>query len=40
VRTNATNATVNGTPAEASAKDGVLTIKIPDRFERTVIGLR
>ena len=40
VRTNATNATVNGTPAEASAKDGVLTIKTPDRFERMVIGLR
>ncbi len=39
IYTTATKVSVNGAPAEWSAKDGLVTVKIPDRFERTVIRI-
>ena len=39
IHTTATKVSVNGAPAEWSAKDGLVTVKIPDRFERTVIRI-
>jgi alpha-glucosidase len=37
--TSATTVTVNGAPADWSAKDGSVVIKMPDRFERTEIRI-
>lgn len=39
VRTPATRVTVNGATAEFSANNGVMTVKLPDRFERTEIRI-
>jgi Domain of unknown function (DUF5110) len=39
VRTTAKAVTVNGTPADWASTDGMLTIKVPDRFERMQIRI-
>ncbi len=39
VRTSAKSVTVNGAPADWTVKDGVISIKMPDRFERVLIRI-
>jgi len=39
LRTSAKSVMVNGAPADWTAKDGVVTIKMPDHFERVLIRI-